>query len=131
MIKNNYQILAEKWFVRANDDLLFAQVGFKETGIVRDTCLLSQQAAEKSLKGYLVSQGIEPKRTHNLPALLKECVKIDQSFTEIDEESKFLTRFYEPARYPNAVIELDFPKKSGEKALQAAEKIINFIKNKL
>jgi len=35
----NYKKLAQEWFDRGRDDLLFAKAGFKETGIARDACL--------------------------------------------------------------------------------------------
>ena len=51
---NNSKKLAQEWFSRADDDLLFAKAGFKETDIAADACFLSHQAVEKYLKGLIV-----------------------------------------------------------------------------
>jgi len=130
MNENNKKQNAQQWFAIADDDLLFAKAGLKESGLARNACFLCQQIAEKYLKGFLVSQGIKPERTHKLPDLRLECSKVDKNFKEVKEECKFLDQFYQPARYPNGII-FEFKQETGEKALQAAEKIISFIKNKL
>lgn len=121
---------AKKWFQIADDDLLFAKAGLKESGLARNACFLCQQIVEKYLKGFLVQQKIQPKRTHILMDLLRECSIFDKGFLNFEEECDFLDQFYQPARYPNG-IPLEFKKELGIKAIQSAEKIIDFIKNKL
>ena len=128
MPKIDFYKLALEWFLRAQDDLLFATAGFKESGIARATCFLSQQAAEKYLKGFLVANGVEPPRTHILPELLTACIKINKEFAGIAEECEFLNQFYNPARYPGGV-DLDFSHKLGEKALLAGEAVEKFIQH--
>ncbi|MDR1049632.1 MAG: HEPN domain-containing protein [Deltaproteobacteria bacterium] len=51
---------AFQWFVKAKTDLHAAAilVDTSEDKFCDLICFLSQQAAEKSLKGYLVSQGL-------------------------------------------------------------------------
>lgn len=130
MKKNNLQQLSQEWFKKADDDMLFAKAGFKESGIASNACFLCQQIAEKYLKGYLVSQGVEPKRTHNIPELLLECIKKNKTFSEIEQECKFLNQFYNPVRYPGGIV-LDFDKDTAKKAFESAEYIVRFVKNVL
>ena len=61
-------------------------------------CFHCQQAVEKFLKAFLISNGIETKRTHNIEYLLAECGDIDSDFMDIDP--KELTDFGVDARYP-------------------------------
>lgn len=127
---NNNKKLAQEWFSRADDDLLFARAGFQETNIAADACFLSHQAVEKYLKGVLVLNEIEPKKIHSLTDLLNDCMKIIPDFLSINEECEFLNRFYNPVRYPGGII-LEYDKVTGIKALEAAEEVISFIKRKV
>jgi len=129
MSDENYKKLVREWFSKANDDLCFAQAGFKETGIASDTCFLCHQVVEKYLKGYLTSLRIEPIRTHILSELLNACIQQAKDFMEINEDCEFLNRFYNPTRYPGGVF-LDFSKETAEHALQKAENIVSFVKKK-
>jgi len=127
---SNSKKLAQEWFSRADDDLLFAKAGFKETDIAADACFLSHQAVEKYLKGFIVLSVVEPKKSHNLSELLEECIKIIPDFLRINEECEFLNRFYNPTRYPGGII-LNYDKETGAKALRVAEEVINFIQEKV
>ena len=128
-MKENYKKLAKEWFDRGRDNFLFAKAGFKETNIARDAYYLSHQAAEKYLKGYLVLNVIEPDRTHDLSQILEECMKIDNQFSELAEECKFLYDFFSPVRYPGGALE-NFDEEAGKKAITSAEEIIDFINKK-
>lgn len=129
MSDENYQKLAQEWFNRADDDLRFAQAGFKGTGIARDACFLSHQAVEKYLKGYLASCGVDAKRIHILRLLLSDCIEKDEQFLELKDNCEFLDKFYRPARYPGEV-EMDFSKNEAVRALEITEEAISFIKRK-
>ncbi len=129
-MKENYQKLAQEWFERGKDSLLFAKAGFKETCIARDAYYLSHQAAEKYLKGYLVANAVEPERTHDLSQILTECMKIDKQFSELTEQCKFLYEFFSPVRYPGGILE-NFDNKTGKEAIVSAEEIVDFINKKV
>lgn len=130
MNEDNARQNANKWFKIANNDILFAKAGFKETEIASDACFLCQQIAEKYLKGFLVSKKIKPERIHILPTLLRKCIEIDKGFIELGLPCEFLDQFYNPVRYPDD-IQIDFKKETAERAFEAAEKIVEFIKNKI
>ena len=52
-IKNKKLILG--WLKKAEDDLSFAKMAFKETEFYDHVCFLSQQAVEKYLKMVIVA----------------------------------------------------------------------------
>ncbi len=92
--------LAKEWFDSAISDYRYAEVGLKEEQIYPQICFLSQQVAEKFLKGFLVFHGVEPPRVHELPLLLNECVRINAVLEELRDACELLTGFYIESRYP-------------------------------
>ncbi len=128
--KNNYQKLAQEWFRLAEDDFLFAKAGYKETKISRSACFLSQQVAEKYLKGFLVCRGIEPLRIHLLLQLLDKIAEIDFSFKKIRDDCHLLDNYYNPARYPDDM-SLEYSPRQAQEALKAAERIRDFVLKKV
>lgn len=127
--KKNYKELAERWFKRADDDLLYAKAGFRETGITEDACFFAQQIVEKYLKGFLISQGIEPEKTHKLVDLLNECIKIDERFRKLTDICKTLTKYYFETRYPPDTPPGVYTKEEAKQALEQAEEVIQFIRS--
>jgi len=59
-----------------------------------------QQAVEKFLKAYLLSQGWQLRRIHNLDALLDDAAAFDSSLEEFRDECQKITAFYFMERYP-------------------------------
>ena len=59
-----------------------------------------QQAVEKFLKAFLLSQGWQLKRLHNLDALLDEAVTYDASQESFRSVCQKITAFYFVERYP-------------------------------
>lgn len=96
----NKQILAKEWFDSGTSDLDYAEMGLKEEKVFPQVAFLSQQAAEKFLKGYLVFNGVEPPRIHELPKILDEVVKLNQGLEKLRDACELLTGFYIEARYP-------------------------------
>jgi HEPN domain-containing protein len=60
----------EQWLDSAEDDLSFAQLGFREK-YFSQACFLSQQVVEKSLKGFLLAKGRAYPRLHKVFELAK------------------------------------------------------------
>ncbi|MBI1884261.1 MAG: HEPN domain-containing protein [Chlamydiae bacterium] len=122
----------ERWIYFAEEDLAFAKAGL-EDGFYSHVCFLSQQAVEKMMKGYLVSQGKDYPRTHGLVSLWKEMKTgwLDEHLSPI----KKLSEFYVPLRYPDAVagsLEKGLPDKEDAKnALKWATEIVELIKTHL
>lgn len=62
-----------------------------------------QQAVEKFLKAYLLAQGWELRKIHNLDALLTDAVTYDPSLERFRAPCQTVSAFYFTERYP------DFP----------------------
>ncbi|MBU4579592.1 HEPN domain-containing protein [Patescibacteria group bacterium] len=126
MINSGRRKLAEEWFRKAKDDYKSAEVVLEEGGYYGTTCFLSQQIAEKYLKGFLVSRGKRFQKIHDLIKLLNECKEIDKSFNELEDECILLNEYYIETRYP-VDAPIDYSKTEAKFALTASEKIMNFI----
>ena len=63
--------LGKQWLAKAHNDLLNADNNLNSEIVPFDTvCFHCQQAAEKLLKAYLLSRGLQPPFTHDLLFLL-------------------------------------------------------------
>ena len=89
----------EQWLEKANEDLFVVDKLTKfEVVAASSACFHCQQAVEKFLKAYLIANGIDFKKTHNIEYLLSECADLDKDFVEINP--KELSEFGVDARYP-------------------------------
>lgn len=130
MPRNNRKILAEEWFKKARDDYKSAKVVLEEGGYYGTTCFLSQQMAEKYLKGFLIFKSGKMEKIHDLVKLLNECKKISPDFNELDEECVLLNDYYIETRYPLDT-PVDYSKKEAREALTAVEGIEKFVLAKM
>ena len=117
--------LVQGWFKYSQNDLISAKHLFhdlcpKQTEIA---CYLSQQCAEKSLKGYLLFKDIEPPRIHNLIELCQICMRQDSTFSQIIDACADLTPYGVAVRYPNELAVDDVIAKS---AIDKAQVIYDF-----
>ena len=119
------KILAKEWFDAAISDYHYAEVGLKEEQVYPQIDFLSQQVAEKFIKGFLILHGIEPPRIHELPKLLNECVKITDELEDLRDACELLAGFYVESRYPP-----DIPPYSKEE-LVGAFRCAQLVKEKL
>ena len=87
------------WFKKGDQDLRVAEILLKEQSLEIAGFLL-QQAAEKFLKGYLLSRGWELKRIHDLVDLLNEAVTLDPTFETFRSACQRITEYYTEERYP-------------------------------
>ncbi len=115
----------ELWLSIANNDLQAAKVLLQgklySTGIYH-----CQQVAEKSLKGYLAFKEQDILKIHDLVALAKQCIQLDQSFYSIVESAEELKPWSTRSRYPDDFVEVE--KSELQKAIEQAEQIFLFIK---
>jgi HEPN domain-containing protein len=89
----------KQWLAKANEDLLVIEkLTEYEIIATSSVCFHCQQAVEKFLKAFLIANGIDIKKTHNIEYLLSECSDIDKDFANIDP--KELSDFGVDARYP-------------------------------
>ncbi|MDP2278358.1 MAG: HEPN domain-containing protein [Nitrospirota bacterium] len=122
-----------KWLKQAEADLKAAKDSLKD-GNYEWGCFQSQQSGEKSLKACLYEKGYTSVITHSLKELLRECLRIDSSFSMLSRDARTLDMFYIPTRYPNglggdlAPTEF-YEKEDAEKCISSAELILNTAKS--
>ncbi|MGM0566211.1 MAG: HEPN domain-containing protein [Bacteroidota bacterium] len=89
----------KQWLAKANEDILVVERLTDDDIIATSSaCFHCQQAVEKFLKAFLIANGINIKKTHNIEFLLSECSDIDKDFEDIDP--KELSDFGVEVRYP-------------------------------
>jgi HEPN domain-containing protein len=90
-----------QWLRKAAEDLRTAEVAIA-AGLFDPAAFHCQQAAEKSLKAFLVSRSCEFRKTHNLEELGNACVQEEPSLRLIAIEAATLTEYAWMFRYPGA-----------------------------
>ena len=125
--EKNYQ----EWLRKADDDELNARSILKHRdGTPTVVCFLSQQMAEKYLKGLLIFYNQTFPKIHDLLELETLLLKITPDIKErMHQDLKLLNRYYIETRYPG-----DYPEffwHDAEEAFEAAQKIKNFVLEKI
>jgi HEPN domain-containing protein len=95
--------LVHEWLKYSQNDLISAKHLYEDLH-PRQTeiaCYLSQQCAEKALKGYILYKDTEPPKTHNLVELCQICANYDNSFEKLLDACADLTPYGVAVRYPN------------------------------
>ncbi|MDR0519463.1 MAG: HEPN domain-containing protein [Clostridiales Family XIII bacterium] len=97
---------AYEWFQYADTDLLSAEhLLTLHPRPFELICYLSEQSAEKFLKGYLVHKGMEqPPKIHELNRLCALCLQYDERFAEIEKQCNVLTDYGVQPRYPHEML---------------------------
>lgn len=89
------------WLKRAEDDLRAAKIDIEATPpLIEDALFHCQQAAEKSMKGFLAAHEKVFRRTHDLDELALACEAIDASLRAALDPARDLTVFAWAFRYP-------------------------------
>lgn len=118
------------WLEKAVEDLVSAKILIEhKPAILNTACFHCQQAAEKSLKSFLVFKEIEFEKLHNMNYLMNLCVKADKEFESLDEQAELLNPYAINVRYPGAVDPVS--SEDAQEALNAATHIWNFVLGKL
>ncbi len=116
----------EKWFKKAEGDLMIIQSVISLQNAPYDLCCFhAQQAAEKYLKAYLIANNIQFPKTHDLIRLLIICKQKNISFSEIDKNCEGITDYGVSPRYPDDIDDLTI--KDAQNAYQDALSIKAFI----
>jgi len=76
---------AEEWFERGKHDIEMAQLLCDKRGYIDIITLHIQQALEKYMKGFLVYNGREYKRTHDLTLLLNMIGEFNKNLKEFSD----------------------------------------------
>ena len=91
-----------QWIAKAGDDLIVIdKLTQFEVIATSAVCFHCQQVVEKYLKAFLIANGVEIRKTHNIEFLLAECEEFDSDFSLIDP--KDLNDFGVDIRYPGDI----------------------------
>lgn len=118
------------WLRLARQDLLLAERALHQAPpLLEAGGFHCQQAAEKSLKAFLVWHERVFPRTHELASLITLCSQQDATFAELFPLAEELTPFAVEFRYPS-----DEPPPTpteGEQALDFARQVMAFVLRRL
>ena len=123
--------IIKEWIAKADEDFEFAKINLEEEKpFYAQICFHFQQAVEKYLKAYIITNGLAFRKVHDLPLLLKQCCRKDPAFKNFADDCEFLATFYIETRYP-VHWPIQLSKNEADKAFRSAEDIRNFLKAKL
>ncbi len=128
-MKNHHHKLVQEWITKAQNDLMTAEILYREKGPSDTLCFHCHQSVEKYLKAYLVFRDIHFEKIHYLWKLAKLCAKENKEFLNFEEELKTLDAYYIESRYPPET--RTYSRQECKKVLDLAEKLTQFIVNKI
>lgn len=119
-----------RWFQKAEEDELSIKAILKEGGAPSTAAFLSQQMAEKYLKGLLVFYQKPYTKVHDLLGLETLLLEINPEINDVHEELQNLNRYYIETRYPGdySVIFLEEAQKAYNSAKNVKELVLRYIK---
>lgn len=124
--------LAHAWLQKSLNDLENARIVSEVTDGPLDTAIYHcQQAAEKAIKGFLISREIAFGKTHDLAKLVLQATAVDLAFSQLQADAEELTPFAVLYRYPGEQGFTAPTKEEFESALKAANRFVSFIQQLL
>lgn len=118
--------LPDDWFAKAEKDLHRVDILLAADDIEGAGFHL-QQAAEKYLKGFLLSKNWPLKRIHDLEVLLNEAMNYNAQFQDYLDTCIMVREFYVEERYPFITESLPPERQELEAAIQAIHEMIALI----
>jgi len=115
--------IVREWVNKGDSDFIAAKTLAPQKGVENQTGFHCQQAIEKWLKAYLIKQGEELRKIHDLTALVIDCEKYDPAFQELEPLVEGITDFAVEFRYPG---ESATPEEAQE-ALDKTAKVRKFL----
>ena len=95
------RVIVEEWLNKANEDFHFAEANLNdENEFFEQICFHFQQAAEKYLKAYIISNNLTFDKVHDLVHLLRTCTAKEPIFNLLKEDCITLNTAYIETRYP-------------------------------
>jgi HEPN domain-containing protein len=123
-------ILSLDWFEKGKHDLESAKIISEANGYVDSVGVLLQQALEKYLKGYLLAQGWQLKKIHDLRELLFQAKEHNTVFGDYIGLARTLTAIYIEEKYPSGPSE-GVTREEMTVLLAQTEKLIALIKSEI
>lgn len=93
---------ATRWLKQAEHDLADARF-CGQNGRHALACFLSQQSAEKAVRGFLLFKGVEDIWGHSLADLCEDAMAFDLAFDAIKSTATLLDKHYSMTRYPTGL----------------------------
>ncbi len=120
--------LVRSWLVKAASDLRSARILGSAAEAPLDTAIYHcQQAAEKAVKGYLVSRGVTPDKTHDVRNLTLRASRLEPKFNQFINLAAVLTPYAWEFRYPGDLAEVYPTPEEFDEASQHAQSIYDFV----
>lgn len=117
------------WLRHAHSDLELARRGRLSSDILlEELCFHAQQAVEKSLKGFLVAQGMSFPKTHNIRTLIDILPEHMMVPVEIEKAAE-LTDYAVMSRYPSSVEPIS--EEEYQEAIRLAEVVMEWVKKNI
>lgn len=92
----------KQWFTYAARDLRLAKQSLELSNEYKNvSAFLSQQAAEKAIKGFLACNKVRVQKTHDLKALATDVAPLDDDLAKLIRKHESMSKFAVAYRYPN------------------------------
>ncbi|MFH0771303.1 MAG: HEPN domain-containing protein [Candidatus Omnitrophota bacterium] len=121
--------IVKEWFEKGEKDIKNAEFLFAHHRDLETVAFHIQQAAEKYLKGFLISKGRELAPIHDLVKLLQSAIEIDFEFIQYKNIAKEASNFYFEGRYPMGY-EVEYSNAEIKEVLIRVRELIKLIKEK-
>ncbi len=126
------QELVRDWMTRASHDLRSARLLSSADAPPLDIAIYHcQQAAEKTVKGWLQGHDEPFRKTHDVTDLVKQAVELDPRFMLLRAAAAVLTPYATAFRYPGGSYEPMPTREEFDAALQHAQAVFDFVLNLL
>ena len=122
--------IVKEWLLKGKHDIEDAQFLFENDRALENVAFHVHQALEKYLKGFLIYNGWDLERIHDLVKLLKEAIKYDDSFEQFTGFVRAVTRFYFETRYPVGY-DVGYTKEELQEVITQAYDLISLIKERV
>lgn len=120
--------LVRAWLIKARNDLDTArQISTLPDGHLDTAIYHCQQAADKTLKGFLAFHNHELERTHDLKLLVQSAATDEPAFHAWMDAASLLTPYSVAYRYPGESAVLEPDRAEFNEALRTAGEFVQFV----
>ena len=124
--------LTREWLTKALHDLQTARTNTNAPDGPLDTAIYHcQQAAEKSLKGWLTARSDPFEKTHDIRRLITQAAGVLPDFNRFTHAAEVLTPYASAFRYPGLTEEPMPTREEFDEALLHTQSIYDFVLNLL
>ena len=120
--------LTRRWLKKAANDLATARLIGGTSGAPLDIAIYHcQQAAEKAVKGYLISRDQPFAKTHEIAPLVLQAMAMENGFEAFLDAAHLLSPFAWRFRYPSELEPSEPTRDQVDEALQHAQAVYDFV----